>query len=75
MVLFVHIELSFTYLLNFDLRHYTLFFFFFFIKKSIFRVVPGPFLFSGQFNLGNVLKDKNFNNGNLIHSDSMWDIM
>ena len=70
MALFVHIELNFTYLLNFDLRHYTLFSFFF-IRTSIFRVEPGPFLFSGQFHLGNVLTDKNFNNGNLIHSDSL----
>lgn len=69
MVLFVHIKLNFTYLLNFDLRHYTLFSFF--IRRFIFRVEPGPFLFSGQFHLGNVLTDKNFNNGNLIHSDSM----
>ena len=28
----------------------------FFIRTSIFRVEPGPFLFSGQFQPGNVLK-------------------
>ena len=46
------------------MKHRTLLFFY---KTVRFRVEPGQFLFSGQFQPGNVLTDVlKFNNGNVI---------